>query len=496
MGLVRLGDLVGSEFGKSLSESERTRLIAGITCDSRQVKPGYLFAALPGTKADGASFIPEALKRGATALLSRPGLLKPRPVGDAPAAVLLTDRNPRRRFALMAAGFYGPQPKTIAAITGTNGKTSIAGFLRQIWEKMGLASASIGTLGVLAPCQKIDFGLTTPDPAQLHEALATLKARAIEHVAIEASSHGLAQYRLDGVQVSAAAITNLTRDHLDYHARFEDYAYAKLRLFGEVMAPGGLAVVNADASIGVEAEALSWARGHRVLSVGVKGHGIKLLQARPNHSGQDLDIVFEGRNYRIALPLAGSFQASNALIAAALAIGLGGAPDKVFAALETLEGAPGRLELAGRSAKGAPIYIDYAHTPDALETVLAALRGHVRGKLTVVFGCGGDRDPGKRPQMGEIATRLADTVIVTDDNPRSEDPAAIRAAILAAAPGAREIGDRAAAIATAIASLDPGDVLIVAGKGHETGQIVGEEVRPFSDAAEIRTVLGAEGAAA
>ena len=316
MGLVRLGELVGSEFGKELSEHERTRLISGLTCDSRQVQAGFLFAALPGTKLDGNKFIPEALKRGATALLARPGLLKPRPQGDAPAAVLLSDRNPRRRYALLAARFYGPQPKTIAAITGTNGKTSAAGFLRQIWEKGGAPSASIGTLGVLARGHHFDFGLTTPDPVQLHAALAELKTRGIEHVAIEASSHGLSQYRLDGVQLSAAAITNLTRDHLDYHARFEDYAYAKLRLFGEVLAPGGLAVVNADAQIGAEAEALSWARGHRVLSVGARGRDLKLTATHPKSTGQDLEIAFEGRSYRVALPLSGSFQASNALIAA------------------------------------------------------------------------------------------------------------------------------------------------------------------------------------
>jgi UDP-N-acetylmuramoyl-L-alanyl-D-glutamate--2,6-diaminopimelate ligase len=488
MGLRRLGDLVGTEVARGLSEAERARLIAGVTADSREVRPDYLFAALQGTKADGASFVPDALKRGAAAVLGRPEMGR----GKAGDAVVLLDRNPRRRFAELAARFYQKQPRVIAAVTGTNGKTSVASFLRQIWEALGSSAASLGTLGVVADSVKLDFGLTTPDPVQLHMALAALKEAGIEHVAMEASSHGLAQYRLDGVRLAAAAVTNLTRDHLDYHASFEDYAYAKLRLFGEVMAPGGVAVINADATIGIEAEALSWARGHRVLSVGVKGRDLTLERAAPSGTGQALAVCHEGTRYDIAFPLAGSFQASNALIAAGLAIGTGSPGAAVFAAIERLACVPGRLELVASLPGGAAAYVDYAHTPDALQTMLTALRPHAAGRLHLVFGCGGDRDQGKRPQMGRIAAQLADRVIVTDDNPRTEDAGAVRAAILAEAPGAAEIPDRAQAIEQAISALQPGDVLIVAGKGHETGQIVGETVKPFSDRAEILRIAGGE----
>ncbi len=483
MQAMRLSDLVGTDLSDQLTEVEKARDVVGLTADSRAVHQGFLFAALPGAKLDGATFIADAAARGAVAVLRAEA-------GKTPGAVTLSDRNPRRRFAKLAARFYAPQPDTIAAVTGTNGKTSVAAFTRQIWEKLGRRAASIGTLGVVTNAETTPFGLTTPDPVVLHQALAHVKAQGIEHVAMEASSHGLAQYRLDGVELQAAALTNITRDHLDYHGTFADYAYAKLRLFGELLKPGRAAVINVDAEIGAEAEALAWARGHRVMTVGYAGRTIRIEGHAPERAGQTFTLLYNGRTYRVALPLAGLFQASNALVAAGLAIGTGAEPAAVFAALEHLSGAPGRLERVASAPNGAPIYVDYAHTPDALATILDALKPHMRGKLHVVFGCGGDRDAGKRPQMGAIAIAKADRVIITDDNSRSEDPGAIRAAILAAAPGAVEIGDRAEAIARAIASLGPDDGLVVAGKGHETGQIVGDKTIPFNDADEICKAVG------
>lgn len=470
---MRLAALIGSDL-PPLPEGEATEIV-GLTADSREVRPGFLFAALPGTKLDGARFIPQAIAQGASAILVETG-------ADVAVDVpVVADHNPRRRLALMAARFYGKQPRIVAAVTGTNGKTSIVTFLRHIWAALGLEAASLGTVGIVSAKGERDLGATTPDPVTLQAALAKLADEGVTHLAMEASSHGLAQHRLDGVKVVAAAFTNITRDHLDYHKDFEDYAYAKLRLFGEVMGPGGVAVLNADAAYFAEFEAVSWARGHHVISVGRKGRGICLVAARPTTRGQTLDIIHDGRNYAIDLPLIGGFQASNALVAAGLAIGCGAPADKVFAALETIRGAKGRLEEVAHLPNGASVYIDYAHTPDALVNLLEAIRPHTERKLVVVFGCGGDRDPGKRPQMGEAATRLADIVYVTDDNPRSEEAAAIRAAIMATAPGAIEIGDRGRAIETAMRGLSAGDVLVVAGKGHETGQIVGGRVIPFSD---------------
>ncbi len=470
---MRLAMLMGSDL-PPLPEADATEIV-GLTADSREVKPGFLFAALPGTKVDGTRFIPQALAQGAAAILVPAG-------ADIAAKVpVIADRNPRRRLALMAARFFGKQPRTVVAVTGTNGKTSIVTFVRQIWTALGLEAASLGTVGIVSRKGETPLAFTTPDPVALQAGLAHLADEGVTHLAMEASSHGLAQYRLDGVKIAAAAFTNITRDHLDYHHTFDDYAYSKLRLFGEVMAPGGVAVLNADADHFAEFEAVSWARGHRVISVGRKGRGLCLVGAKPTARGQMLDIVHEGRNYTVNLPLIGAFQASNALVAAALVIGCGGSADMVFAALETLKGAKGRLEEVAHLANGATIYVDYAHTPDALVNLLEAIRPHTAKRLVVVFGCGGDRDPGKRPQMGEAATRLADIVYVTDDNPRSEEPAAIRAAILPAAPGAIEIGDRAQAIETAMRGLEAGDVLVVAGKGHETGQIVGARTIHFSD---------------
>jgi UDP-N-acetylmuramoyl-L-alanyl-D-glutamate--2,6-diaminopimelate ligase len=471
---MQLSTLIGPDL-PTLPKGDATEIV-GLTADSREVRPGFLFAALPGTKLDGTAFIPQALKQGAAAILVETGR-------DVSVNVpVIADRNPRRRLALMAARFYDTQPDTIAAVTGTNGKTSVVTFLRQIWTSLNFDAASLGTVGVVTARGEHELGgSTTPDPVTLQSALAELAGEGVTHLAMEASSHGLAQFRLDGVHVTASAFTNITRDHLDYHHNFEDYAYAKLRLFGEVMAPGGVAVLNADAEYFSEFEAVCWARGHRIITVGRRGRDICLVAARPTLRGQTLELVHEGRNHRIELPLIGGFQASNALVAAGLAIGCGAPADKVFAALEKLKGAKGRLEEVAHLANGASIYIDYAHTPDALANLLEAIRPHTMRQLVVVFGCGGDRDPGKRPQMGDVAAKLADIVYVTDDNPRGEDPRLIRAEILAAVPDAIEIGDRGHAIDLAMRSLNAGDVLVVAGKGHETGQIVGSRVIPFSD---------------
>ena len=470
---MRLSALIGSDV-TPLPQGDATEIV-GLTADSRAVRPGFLFAALSGTKLDGTQFIAQAIEKGAAAILVETGT-------DVSVKVpVIADRNPRRRLALMAARYYGKQPRIVAAVTGTNGKTSIVTFLRQIWNALGDEAASLGTVGVVSARGEREIGATTPDPVTLQAALAELADEGVTHLAMEASSHGLAQHRLDGVKLNASAFTNITRDHLDYHRDFEDYAYAKLRLFGEVMGPGGVAVLNADAAHFAEFEAVSWARGHRVISVGRKGRGICLVAARAGARGQTLEVIHEGRNYSIELPLIGAFQASNALVAAGLAIGCGAPADKVFAALENLTGAKGRLEEVAHLPNGASVYVDYAHTPDALANLLEAMRPHTERQLVVIFGCGGDRDPGKRPQMGDVASKLADIVYVTDDNPRSEQPAAIRAAVLAAAPNAIEIGDRAHAIDLAMRSLSAGDVLVVAGKGHETGQIIAGKTIPFSD---------------
>jgi UDP-N-acetylmuramoyl-L-alanyl-D-glutamate--2,6-diaminopimelate ligase len=454
------------------------REFAGLASDSREVKPGYLFAALSGAQANGAAFISDAVKRGAVAVLARP---------DARADVeklgvrFIADENPRLGLARFAAAYFGAQPDVVAAVTGTNGKTSVAVFLRQIWEQLGRKAASMGTIGVVTPTGEIALRHTTPDPIEVQRLMAKLKHDGVDHLALEASSHGLDQYRLDGVKIAAAGFTNLTRDHLDYHATFEDYLAAKLRLFSQLVKDGGVAVVNVDADRAAEFVAAAKARGLTLLTVGERGDTLKLVGREPHGDGQTLRIAHDGTIYNVALPLAGHFQAANALVAAGLAIGLGEDVAKVLAALEKLTGAPGRLEKVAYAKSGAPIYVDYAHTPDALQTVLTAIRPHVQGKLHVVFGCGGDRDKGKRPLMGKAAAQFADDVIVTDDNPRSEDPATIRKAALAGAPGAREIGDRAQAIHEAIASLKSGDVLVVAGKGHESGQTIGNVVRPFLD---------------
>ena len=463
--------------------------VTGVTADSREVRPGYLFAALPGAQADGRAFIGDALARGATAVLAPEGT--PAPV-DLPADRFLTDADARRRYAWLAAAFHRAQPEVIAAVTGTNGKTSVATFARQIWQRLGFQAASLGTLGLDAPSGQRTGTLTTPDAAELHRLLADLHHDGVGHLAMEASSHGLDQRRLDGVRVTAAGFTNLSRDHLDYHGSLEAYLTAKARLFDTVLVDGGTAVVNADVPETVAIETAAAVRRARVMRYGRSGADLRLLAAQPGSTGTRLHLDVFGRAAQVHLPLAGDFQVANALCALGLVLADDSIEiDAAIGALEHLQGARGRLERVAIHPSGAPAYVDYAHTPDALRTVLTAVRPHTRGRLVVVFGCGGDRDPGKRPEMGKAAADLADRVIVTDDNPRSEDPAAIRAAALAAAPGAEEIGDRRAAILAAVAELQADDLLVVAGKGHETGQIVGDRRRPFDDAAEIRAAVAA-----
>ncbi len=466
--------------------------ITGLTADSRAVQPGFLFAALPGTKADGRIYLDEAIKRGATAVLAPPGtdLAGGRINAKGAPVRLITDSNPRRRFALMAARFFGVQPETIAAVTGTNGKTSVAHFTQQLWALLGLKSGYLGTLGTFGPGVKIDGSLTTPDPAKLHGLLAEMANQGVTHLAMEASSHGLHQFRVDGVKIAVAGFTNMTRDHLDYHGSMSAYLAAKLRLFSDVLVDGGTAVLNADSSEYFAFESASKLRGHRVLSYGKAGRDLHIANVAIEGDAQILDLVVLAKAIRVRLPLAGTFQVSNALCALGIVIASGADPVKAAAALEHLHGVPGRLERAGIK-DGAPIYIDYAHTPDALETVLNALRPHATGKLTVVFGCGGDRDKGKRRLMGEIANRVADVVYVTDDNPRTEDAATIRGEVMQGCPTATEIADRTAAMRTAIGKLVKGDVLLVAGKGHETGQIIGTTVLPFNDADVVRSILAA-----
>lgn len=456
--------------------------ITGITADSRKVRPGMVFVAVPGARADGRAFIAQAVAAGAAAILAPLGTQ-----AETGAVPLIAAANPRQAFARAAAALAAAQPETMVAVTGTNGKTSTVNFARQMWAFLGLKAASLGTLGIQAAGWPERPSLTTPDPADLHAALAELAAAGITHAAMEASSHGLDQYRLDGVCLKAAAFTNLTRDHLDYHGDTETYLAAKLRLFSDLLPADGAMVVNADDA--AAARVLAVAGNRRLIRFGRAGTELRLVDVRPRSGGQVLDLDMLGRRVQVDLPLAGTFQAANALSAAGLLLATGSDADAVCAALSALEGVPGRLEKVAETANGAPVYVDYAHTPDALETVLHALRPHASGRLLLVFGCGGDRDPGKRPQMGAIAARLADMVIVTDDNPRGEDAAAIRAAILAACPQAQDIADRRAAIAAAIAAARPGDVVILAGKGHERGQIVGAQVFPFDDAEEAKKAV-------
>jgi UDP-N-acetylmuramoyl-L-alanyl-D-glutamate--2,6-diaminopimelate ligase len=458
--------------------------VAGITADSRAVKPGYVFVAIAGGKADGLRFVAPAVAAGARAIVAEcaPDISLPEDIA------VVRVGNARRTLALGAAKFFPRQPQTIAGVTGTSGKTSVAAFTRQIWTALGHRAASIGTVGVVSPRGETYGSLTTPDPVALHRSIDQLAGDGVTHLAIEASSHGLDQYRLDGLRIRAAAFTNISRDHLDYHPSFEAYFAAKLRLFNELVEPAGAAVVEADHDHADAVIAAAKARGLSVSSVGRNGATIRLVDAARDGFFQMLRVAYGGNDFAVRLPLAGEFQVENALVAAGLVIATGGEPAAVFAALAKLTGAKGRLELVGEQ-HGAPIFVDYAHKPDALAKALDALRPYAAGRLVVVFGAGGDRDRGKRPLMGAVAVAKADRVIVTDDNPRSEDPAAIRAAILAMAPGAIEIGDRRQAIRTAIADLGRGDVLLIAGKGHETGQIIGDRILPFSDHEAVAAAL-------
>jgi UDP-N-acetylmuramoyl-L-alanyl-D-glutamate--2,6-diaminopimelate ligase len=481
---MRLRDLFSSD--AAIAPQADAIEVSGLAVDSRAVKPGDLFFALAGSKTDGSRFIEQAIAAGAVAVACEQA-----PAGERRVPIVVTP-NPRRALALAAARFYPTQPQTIAAVTGTSGKTSVAAFTRQIWQRLGHVSASIGTIGLVSPKRTVYGSLTTPDPIALHRQLDEIAHDGVTHLAFEASSHGLDQYRLDGVRIAAGGFTNLTRDHMDYHPDVAHYLGAKLRLFRDLVVDGGAAVISADHDCSAEVLAAARKRGLRIIAVGRNadgaGEGIRLEAAAVGGFAQKLALEHHGRRHMIGLPLVGEFQIENALVAAGLAIGTGSEPGAVFASLEHLEGAKGRLERVGEH-NGAPIFVDYAHKPDALAKALQALRPYVKRKLIVVFGCGGDRDAGKRPLMGAIASDNADSVIVTDDNPRSESPEKIRAAILDAAKGAEEIGDRAEAIKAAIAALQPGDTLLIAGKGHETGQIIGDKTLSFSDHEAVAAVL-------
>ncbi len=472
---MRLRDLFSDDVVLDAQAGEVA--VTGLAVDSRAVKTGDLFFAVAGAKTDGARFIDQAIASGAAAVAGE------RPPQAGLRVPFVSTPNPRRALALAAARFYPRQPAVVAAVTGTSGKTSVAAFTRQIWQRLGHASASIGTIGLISPKRAVYGSLTTPDPIALHRQHDEIAGDGVTHLALEASSHGLDQYRLDGIRIRAGAFTNLSRDHMDYHPDVAHYLNAKLRLFRDLIATDGAAVISADHDCSQAVIDTARARRLRIMTVGRKGDGtdgIRLIEARIDGFAQKLSLEHAGRTRTLRLPLVGEFQIENALVAAGLVIGTGSDPDRVFATLEYLEGAKGRLERVGER-NGAPIFVDYAHKPDALAKALQALRPYAKRKLVVVFGAGGDRDAGKRPLMGEIATANADSVIVTDDNPRSENPQLIRAAILSAAKGAKDIGDRAEAIRTAIAELRPGDALLIAGKGHETGQIVGDRTLPFSD---------------
>ncbi|MBT9470030.1 MAG: UDP-N-acetylmuramoyl-L-alanyl-D-glutamate--2,6-diaminopimelate ligase [Pseudomonadota bacterium] len=464
-------------------------VIEGVTADSRKVKPGFLFAALPGSKVDGREFATKAVAGGAVAVISAVDL------PDLGVPVIVTP-DPRRAYALAAKAFWQAQPPVVVAVTGTNGKTSVAAFCRQIFNYTGKTAASMGTLGVRATGPGLDEqitppGLTTPDAADVAELMSILAAKGVTHLALEASSHGVDQRRLDGVTLTAAGFLNLTQDHLDYHHTMDAYRDAKLRLFETLLPRGATAVLNADSDAYDAFAATAVTSGQSIYSVGEAGQGLKLLSRQPTPEGQTLKIEAAGKTYEVRLPLVGGYQASNVLVAAGLCIAAGEDVASVMSALETIEGAPGRLQRIGTGPKGGEAYVDYAHTPDGLETVLKALRPHVEGRLIVVFGAGGDRDRAKRPSMGKAAADHADIAIVTDDNPRSEVPAAIRAEVLAGAKGAQEIGDRREAITAAVALMGAGDVLVVAGKGHEQGQTIAGVVHPFDDVTEVAQALEA-----
>jgi UDP-N-acetylmuramoyl-L-alanyl-D-glutamate--2,6-diaminopimelate ligase len=466
--------------------------ITGVTVDSRAVQPGFLFAALPGTHVHGAKFAATALAQGAAAILTdaEGARLAAPALAEFPAALIIA-QSPREALARAAALWFGSQPESMVAVTGTNGKTSVATFTRQIWEALGHSAINIGTTGVegawTAPSSH-----TTPDAVTLHALLAAAAEAGVTHAAMEASSHGLDQRRLDGVSLRAAGFTNLTQDHLDYHLTMDAYFDAKLGLFTRLLPEDGVAVVNLNGARSSEVVAAAQARGLRVLSVGHgEGADLRLLSHRFDATGQDLRFAWNGQPHLVRLNLIGGFQAENVAVAAGLCIAAGDEAQLVFKALPGLQGVRGRMQLAATRQNGAAVFVDYAHTPDAIETALTALRPHVMGRIVVVFGAGGDRDTSKRPLMGAAAAAHADLLYVTDDNPRSEDPASIRAAILAACPGAIEVGDRAEAILRAVDALQPGDALLIAGKGHETGQTIAGQVYPFDDVEQASLAVAA-----
>ncbi|MBZ0127868.1 MAG: UDP-N-acetylmuramoyl-L-alanyl-D-glutamate--2,6-diaminopimelate ligase [Rhodobacteraceae bacterium] len=466
--------------------------VTGLSVDSRQVKPGHLFAALPGVKAHGADFIRFALRMGAGAILTdAAGAEMARDVLANSDAALVIEADPRLALARAAAHWFDAQPETVVAVTGTNGKTSVAAFTRQIWEALGKRAVNFGTTGVDG-CVSAPLSHTTPEPITLHRLLHRLAAEGVSHAAMEASSHGLAQKRLDGVRLKAAGFTNFTQDHLDYHATFDEYFAAKAGLFSRVLPVDGVAVINIDDPRGADMAAIACGRGQSLLTVGQAAKAdLRITAQRFDATGQDVRFTWQGAAHLVRLDLIGGFQASNALMAAGLAIASGAKAEDVFRVLPGLATVSGRMQLAATRKNGAAVFVDYAHTPDALATALAALRPHVMGRLVVVFGAGGDRDRTKRPLMGKAAADHADMLIVTDDNPRSEDPASIRAAIMAACPEATEIGDRAEAILTGADALQPGDALLIAGKGHETGQIVGDDVLDFNDVEQASVAVAA-----
>jgi UDP-N-acetylmuramoyl-L-alanyl-D-glutamate--2,6-diaminopimelate ligase len=466
-------------------------VVTGLAVDSRQVRPGFLFAALPGSAAHGADFVPYALRMGAAAVLTNPaGAQIAAGALAAHDVALVVTEDPRAALAAAAALWFGAQPATVVAVTGTNGKTSVATFARQIFQTLGHPAINIGTTGIegdwAAPSSH-----TTPDAITLHRMLADAAAAGITHAAMEASSHGLDQRRLDGVRLAAAGFTNLTQDHLDYHGTMENYFRAKAALFGRVLPEGGVAVVNLNDPKGAEVVETCARRGIRSITVGHGAADLRLTGQRFHAAGQELRVDYHGRPFQAPLNLIGGFQAENVALAAALVLATGEAPGDVFAALPRLSGVRGRMQLAATRRNGAAVYVDYAHTPDAIATALRALRPHVMGRIVIVFGAGGDRDRGKRPLMGRAAAENADVLYVTDDNPRSEDPAAIRAAILAGCPEANEVGDRAEAILRGVDALNPGDALLIAGKGHETGQIIRGEIFPFDDAEQASIAVAA-----
>lgn len=465
-----------------LAENGETEIL-GMTSDSRKVQPGWLFAALKGSVHDGGKFVPQAIAQGAAAILSDGS------IGDVSAPHVIADE-PRRALALAAKRFCGVQPEFVVAVTGTNGKSSTVDFARQIWSRAGIKAASMGTLGAIGPGGKVEIGHTTPDPVTVSETMKALAGQGVTHCAMEASSHGLEQHRLDGVDLAAVAFLNLTQDHLDYHATMDAYLEAKLRLFRDLAPKGIPAIVNADSAHREVVEEVARKAGLQVVSFGWRGEDLWIDELMPKATGQTLFLYWKDVEQKpIELPLIGEFQTLNALAAAALCLSLGMEFSAVAEGLANLKPVKGRLEFVGKTETGAGVFVDYAHTPDGLDVLLRAVRPHTAGRLKVIFGCGGDRDAKKRPIMGEIASRQADDVIVTDDNPRSEDPAKIRASVLGGARDAREIGDRAEAIHAVIRELKKGDTLVIAGKGHETGQIIGSQVLPFSDQDEALAAL-------